>query len=120
MPNHRHTADEAVTLPTKPAIPICILNDAVICRVNDGQQPIAAEAVTISARFLSEEERLLIGDLLRTGLSIRAIAARLIGSRPRSAERSAATPAMLGATGRSRPTGSRVTARSVAVGQTRQ
>jgi IS30 family transposase len=39
--------------------------------------PIAAEAVTISARFLSEEERLLIGDLLRTGLSIRAIAARL-------------------------------------------
>jgi hypothetical protein len=38
MPNHRHPADEAVTLPTKPAIPICILNDAVICRVNDGQQ----------------------------------------------------------------------------------
>ena len=39
--------------------------------------PIAAEPVAISARFLSEEERLFIGDLLRTGLSIRAIAARL-------------------------------------------
>ena len=45
MPNHSHPADEAVTLPTKPAIPICILNDAVICRVNDGQQPLAARHI---------------------------------------------------------------------------
>jgi len=40
MPNHRHPADQTVTLPTKPAIPICILNDAVICRVNYGQHQV--------------------------------------------------------------------------------
>ena len=39
--------------------------------------PIAAPPVVISARFLSEDERVLIGDLLRTGQSIRSIAVRL-------------------------------------------
>ena len=39
--------------------------------------PIAAEPVVISARFLSEDERLQIGDLLRAGQTIRAIAASL-------------------------------------------
>jgi hypothetical protein len=28
MPNDRHLADETVTLPTKPPISICILDDA--------------------------------------------------------------------------------------------
>ena len=39
--------------------------------------PIAAPPVVISARFLSEDERVLIGDLLRAGQSVRSIAARL-------------------------------------------
>src|SRR5664279_2132653 len=39
--------------------------------------PIATPPVVISARFLSEDERVLIGDLLRTGQSIRSIAVRL-------------------------------------------
>src|SRR5450755_435623 len=39
--------------------------------------PIAAPPVVISARFLSEDERVLIGDLLRAGHSVRSIAARL-------------------------------------------
>lgn len=37
--------------------------------------PIASEPVVISARFLSEDERVQIGDLLRAGQTIRAIAA---------------------------------------------
>jgi DNA-binding CsgD family transcriptional regulator len=39
--------------------------------------PIAAPPVVISARFLSEDERVVIGDLLRAGQSVRSIAARL-------------------------------------------
>ena len=39
--------------------------------------PIAAPPVVISARFLSEDERVLIGDLLRAGQSVRSIAAQL-------------------------------------------
>jgi IS30 family transposase len=39
--------------------------------------PIAAPPVVISARFLSEDERVLIGDLLGAGQSVRSIAAWL-------------------------------------------
>jgi len=39
--------------------------------------PIATLPVVISARFLSEDERVLIGDLLRAGQSVRSIAAQL-------------------------------------------
>jgi len=39
--------------------------------------PIAAPAVAISPRYLSEEERVLIGDLLRAGRSVRSIATEL-------------------------------------------
>ena len=37
MPNDRHLADQAVTLPTKPPISICILDDGVVGRLGDGQ-----------------------------------------------------------------------------------
>ena len=36
--------------------------------------PIAASPMVISARFLSEDERVLIGDLLRAGHSVRSVA----------------------------------------------
>ena len=39
--------------------------------------PIGAPAVAISPRYLSEEERVLIGDLLRAGRSVRSIATEL-------------------------------------------
>jgi IS30 family transposase len=39
--------------------------------------PIAAPSMVISARFVSEDERVLIGDLLRAGHSVRSVAARL-------------------------------------------
>ena len=39
--------------------------------------PIGAGPVVVSARFLSEDERVQIGDLLRAGQTIRAIAASL-------------------------------------------
>jgi hypothetical protein len=63
--------------------------------------PIATPPVVISARFLSEDERVLIGDLLRAGQSVRSIAAQLGRSRPRSAGRSAATAARRATIGRS-------------------
>ena len=53
--------------------------------------PIAAPPVVISARFLSEDERVLIGDLLRTGRSVPSLPGWAV-ARPRSAGRSAATP----------------------------
>src|SRR6478609_2503946 len=39
--------------------------------------PITAPAVAISPRYLSEDERVLIGDLLRAGRSVRSIATEL-------------------------------------------
>ncbi|MFF7597895.1 helix-turn-helix domain-containing protein [Streptomyces mirabilis] len=44
-----------------------------------------------SDRFLAEDERLVIADLLRSGNSLRAIARELGRSRPRSAGRCGAT-----------------------------
>jgi len=40
MPNHRHIADQAVSLPTKPPKPIRIVDEAIVRRVNDGQQQV--------------------------------------------------------------------------------
>ena len=54
--------------------------------------PIAAPPVVISARFLSEDERVLIGDLLRTGQSVRSIAARLGRSPSTTPSRPASRP----------------------------
>lgn len=54
MPNHRHRADQAVTLPTEPPIPICILDDAVVRRVNDGPHPfLLAAALSVAAGAVS-------------------------------------------------------------------
>jgi hypothetical protein len=39
MPNDRHRADQAVTLPRKPPISICILNEAIVGTPSDAQQP---------------------------------------------------------------------------------
>jgi len=63
--------------------------------------PIHAEPVAISPRYLSEEERILIGDLLAAGLTQRAVAAQL-GRNPSTISREfAATSAAPGTTGRS-------------------
>ena len=37
MPNDRHPADQAVTLPRKQRISICILDEAVVGTLSDGQ-----------------------------------------------------------------------------------
>jgi hypothetical protein len=37
MPNDRHRADQAVTLPRKPPISICILNEAIVGTPSDAQ-----------------------------------------------------------------------------------
>jgi len=38
MPDDRHPADQTVTLPKKQRISICILDDAVVGEISDGQQ----------------------------------------------------------------------------------
>jgi hypothetical protein len=43
MLNDRHRADHAVTLPRKPAISICIFDEAVVGRTSDGQHLIDAD-----------------------------------------------------------------------------
>ncbi len=53
--------------------------------------PIVAPPVVISARFLSEDERVLIGDLLRAVQSVRSSSPGWGVARPPSAGRSAAT-----------------------------
>jgi hypothetical protein len=40
MPNDRHRADQAVTLPRKPPISICILNEAIVGTPSDAQHPV--------------------------------------------------------------------------------
>ena len=40
MPNDRHLADQAVTLPAKPPISICILGDGFVDRLSDGQHQV--------------------------------------------------------------------------------
>jgi hypothetical protein len=47
MPNDRHLADQAVTLPTTPPISICILDDAVVRRINDGHSLGVMPAATV-------------------------------------------------------------------------
>ncbi len=61
----------------------------------------------ISARFLSQEERIEIADLRHAGLSIRRSATRWAGHRRRSLVSCAATPRAAGPAGRSRPTAGR-------------
>ena len=63
--------------------------------------PIATLPVVISARFLSEDERVLIGDLLRAGQSSVPSLPSWAAARPRSAGRSAATAARRATIGRS-------------------
>jgi transposase, IS30 family len=58
----------------------------------------------ISARFLSQDERIEIADLRLAGLSIRQIADSWAGRRRRSRVSCAATPRAAPVTGRSRPT----------------
>ena len=60
-----------------------------------------------SVRCLSQDERIRIADLRREGLSVRQVAARLVGRLRRSAASCAATPERTGPTGRSRRTGRR-------------
>jgi nucleoid-associated protein YgaU len=72
--------------------------------------PITEERDTgaISARYLSEDERLVIADLLRAGNSLRAMLGDSAGTPPRSAGRCAATVTRAPAsTTRSRPSGAR-------------
>jgi len=38
MPDDRHPADQAVTLPEKQRKSICILDEAVVGKISDGQQ----------------------------------------------------------------------------------
>jgi IS30 family transposase len=58
----------------------------------------------ISARFLSQEERIAIADLRYAGLSIRQIAPGWAGHHPRSPATCAATPPAVAVANRSRPT----------------
>jgi hypothetical protein len=39
--NRRHIADQAVTVPTKAAIPVCTVDDVFNRRFNDGPHPVA-------------------------------------------------------------------------------
>jgi len=39
MPDDRHPADQAVTVPKKQRKSICILEEAFVGRISDGQQP---------------------------------------------------------------------------------
>ena len=61
-PNHRHIADQAVSLPTKPPIPICILDEAVVRRVDDRQQTVTfrrvAETAGVSRSWLYRQPEL--------------------------------------------------------------
>ena len=38
---HRHYADQVATRPTKPPNPVAILSDDFVCKISDGQQPMA-------------------------------------------------------------------------------
>lgn len=70
----------------------------------------------ISSRYLSEEERINIADLRRSGLSIRKIADQL-GRAPSTVSRSyAATVAAMASTGRSKRIAGRFNAESAVTG----
>ena len=61
----------------------------------------------ISARFLSQDERVELADLQVQGMGVRQIARRLGGRRRRSPGSCAATPSRVGTTGRSMRSGGR-------------
>jgi len=46
MPDARHPADQAVTLPKKQRKSICILDEAVVGKISDGQHARSASAAT--------------------------------------------------------------------------
>jgi D-hexose-6-phosphate mutarotase len=62
-PDDRHIADQAVTLPTKPPKPICIFDEAVGRRFNDGQHQQHPEVAwtpspsTVNARYPNHSAR---------------------------------------------------------------
>jgi len=42
MPDDRHPADQAVTLPNKQRNPICILDEFFVGKISDGQQTVTS------------------------------------------------------------------------------
>lgn len=70
----------------------------------------------ISSRYLSEEERINIADLRRSGLSIRKIADQLDGHPRRCRGSYAATVAAMASTGRSKRIAGRFNAESAVTG----